>query len=163
MIMPPKTLPGALPPEEERGYHVPPRKTPGNDAGYLEILAQAVFQAGFSWEVVRNKWPNFQRAFEDFDVDKVAHYDADDVDRLLADEGIVRNGRKIEAVIDNARIMRDLIEEHGSFHAYLRSLDDLTYEQRSKRLSRQFKWLGRTGVFFFLWCVEEEVPAWEDR
>jgi 3-methyladenine DNA glycosylase Tag len=147
----------------ESGPHIPPRKKPDGDDGYFSVLTQAVFQAGFSWKVVKDKWPNFQQAFDNFSVDKVARYDDHDLERLLDDEGIVRNGQKIQATIDNAQTMRDLIAEHGSFHAYLRSLDDLTYEERSKTLSKRFKWLGRTGVFFFLWSVEEEVPAWEER
>ena len=150
-------------PEEARGYHVPPRKKPDNDAGYFEILVQAMFQAGFSWEVVRNKWPNFQRAFDGFDVNAVARYSFDDLERLLADDGIIRNGRKIEAVVRNAQVMQAIIEEHGSFHAYLRTLDGMPYATRRDALTKQFKWLGRTGVFFFLWCVEEDVPEWEDR
>jgi DNA-3-methyladenine glycosylase I len=147
----------------EQRYVVPPRKKPDDNAGYLAVLAQATFQAGFSWEVVRNKWPNFEKAFGGFDVDAVARYSPDDVDRLLADKGIVRNARKIEAVIENARTMRRLITEHGSFHAYLRTLDGLPYDKRSKALVKQFKWLGRTGVFFFLWCVAEDVPEWDER
>jgi 3-methyladenine DNA glycosylase Tag len=148
---------------EAHGYVIPPRKKPADDSGYLAVLAQATFQAGFSWEVVRNKWPNFVKAFDAFDVDTVARYSADDVDRLLADKGIVRNGRKIEAVIANAQAMRRLRGEHGSFHAYLRTLDGLPYEKRRKTLEKQFKWLGRTGTFFFLYCVDEDVPDWEDR
>lgn len=143
--------------------HIPPRRKPEDDNGYFEVLSQAVFQAGFSWEVVRNRWPEFRRAFDGFDIETVARYDVRDVDRLLADPGIVRNGRKIEAVIENARTMRRIIADYGSFEAYLRSLDDLPYHERSRTLARRFKWLGRTGVFFFLWCVDEEVPAWEDR
>ena len=127
------------------------------------MLTQAVFQAGFSWKVVRDKWPNFERAFDNFAIGKVANYDDRDLERLLMDEGVVRNGKKIEGTIHNARVMRDLIAEHGSFHAYLRSMDGLPYQARSKALSKQFKWLGRTGTFFFLWSVEEEVPAWEER
>ncbi len=127
------------------------------------MLAQVVFLAGFSWKVVRDKWPNFRRAFDHFDIDVVARYDLDDLERLLSDPGIVRNGRKIEAVIANARVMRRLIAEHGSFHAYLRTLDGLTYAKRRRALARQFKWLGRTGTFVFLWCVDEEVPDWENR
>lgn len=148
---------------EARGYIVPPRQKPSDDSGYLAVLAQATFQAGFSWEVVRNKWPNFVKAFDGFDVETVARYSPDDVDRLLADKGIIRNGRKIEAVIENARAVRRLAAEHGSFHAYLRTLDGLPYQKRRKALEKQFKWLGRTGVFFFLWCVEEDVPDWDDR
>jgi len=145
------------------GYYVPPRQKPETDDGYLEAMAQAIFQAGFSWEVVRAKWPNFRKAFDGFHVDTVAVYSPDDLDRLVADKGIVRNARKIEAVLENARTMRRLSREHGSFHAYLRSLDDLTYAKRRAALTKQFKWLGRTGVFVMLWCVDEEVPDWENR
>lgn len=152
------------PPEEERGKHIiPPRIKPDDDDGYFEKLTEAVFQAGFSWQVVRDKWPNFRRAFDGFDVDAVARYDARDIERLVSDPGIVRNGQKIEATIYNARVMRDLAADHGSFHAYLRSLDGLPYPARSKALAMQFKWLGRTGVFVFLFMVDEDVPAWEDR
>ncbi|MFQ5855361.1 MAG: DNA-3-methyladenine glycosylase I [Anaerolineae bacterium] len=144
-------------------YAIPPRQKPANDNGYFEQLTKAVFQAGFSWKVVNNKWPDFQRAFDGFDIDKVAAYDDRDMDRLLRDEGIVRNGRKIAATIENAREFQRIIDEHGSFHAYLRSTDDWSYAQRRKELAKRFKNFGPTGVFTFLWCVDEEVPDWEDR
>ncbi|MEJ2148285.1 MAG: DNA-3-methyladenine glycosylase I, partial [Chloroflexota bacterium] len=80
--------------------HIPPRKKPADDDGYFEVLTQAVFQAGFSWQVVRDKWANFRRAFDDFDFEAVARYDTRDIDRLVADAGIVRNARKIEATIE---------------------------------------------------------------
>jgi 3-methyladenine DNA glycosylase Tag len=145
------------------GYEIPPRQKPQDDNGYLEQMTKAIFQAGFSWKVVNNKWPNFQKAFDGFDIRKVAAYDERDVDRLLADEGIVRNGRKIAATIENANQLERLITEHGSIHAYLRSMDDWPYAQRRKEMSKRFKNLGPTGVFVFLWCVAEEVPDWEDR
>jgi len=144
-------------------YEIPPRVRPANDNGYLEQLTKAVFQAGFSWKVVADKWPYFQAAFDDFDVDRVAAYDVPDIERLLSDPGIIRNGRKIEATIYNARVMQRLRTQYGSFHAYLRSLDGLDYEARKKALTRQFRHLGRTGCFVFLWCVGEDVPSWEER
>jgi DNA-3-methyladenine glycosylase I len=144
-------------------YEIPPRKKPPDDSGYFEELTKAIFQAGFSWRVIRDKWSTFQRAFDRFDIATVAGYGEPDVERLLGDKGIVRNRRKIEATVHNARIAWELIEEHGSFHAYLRSLDALDYPGRREELSRRFKNLGPTGVFTFLWCVDEEVPAWEDR
>jgi 3-methyladenine DNA glycosylase Tag len=140
-----------------------PGERPASDDGYFEKLTHTVFQTGFSWKVIRNKWPNFQKAFDGFDIDAVAQYDERDVERLLSDEGIVRNGRKIQATIDNARIMQQLADEHGSFHAYLRSLDALSWLQRRKALSNTFKYFGPTGVYFFLWSVGEEVPPWEER
>ncbi len=141
----------------------PPREKPDNDEGYFELLTQAVFQAGFSWKVVRNKWPGLQKAFDGFSINKVAAYDERDVERLLADEGIVRNGRKIRATIENAQLMQRLIAEHGSFEAYLRTLDPLSWKERRKTLSKAFKNFGPTGVYFFLWSVGEEVPAWDKR
>jgi DNA-3-methyladenine glycosylase I len=140
-----------------------PGEKPANDNGYFEKLTQTVFQTGFNWKVVRNKWPSFQEAFDGFDIDTVAQYDDRDVERLLADEGIVRNARKIQGSIDNARIMQRLIAEHGSFHAYLRSLDNLSWKERRKALSETFRYFGPTGVYFFLWSVGEEVPPWEER
>ena len=89
--------------------------------------------------------------------------DERDVDRLLADEGIVRNGRKIRGTIENAQVMQQLIAEHGSFHAYLSTLDDLPWKKRRKTLSDAFRYFGPTGVYFLLWSVGEEVPPWEER
>lgn len=148
---------------ERPGFEIPARITPAGDNGYFEQITKAVFQAGFSWQVVNDKWPNFQQAFDGFDVDRVAAYGLEDMDRLLSDPGIVRNGRKIEATIANAVQIQAVRREFGSFLKYLRSLDDLPYREKQKALSKRFKNLGRTGVFVFLWCVNEEVPDWEDR
>ncbi len=142
---------------------IPERVRPAGDNGYFEQLTQAVFQAGFSWSVIRQKWPNFLAAFDAFDVDTVAAYDAPDMERLLADAGIVRNGRKIQATIANARAVQALCGQYGSFAGYLRSMDGWTYEKRRDALTRQFGGLGRTSCFVFLWCIDEDVPDWEER
>lgn len=142
---------------------IPDRVHPRDDNGYLEQLTKAIFQAGFSWTVIRQKWPNFLAAFDQFDVDTVAAYDAPDLERLLADAAIVRNGRKIQATIDNARTIQTLRGQHGSFAGYLRAMDGWSYERRRTALTGQFRGLGRTSCFVFLWCVDEETPAWEDR
>lgn len=146
----------------ETDDRIPPRAVPANDAGYFEKITQAVFQAGFSWEVIRQKWPNFQRLFAGFDVNAVANFTPEDVERLLEDPGIVRNGRKIEATVRNARVAQGLIAEHGSFHAYLRSMDGLDYAARAKRFSKQFKFMGPMGAYFFFWSVGEDVPPYEE-
>ena len=148
---------------ERPGFEIPPRITPTDDNGYFEQMTKAIFQAGFSWQVVNNKWPDFRQAFDAFDVDRVAAYGLEDVDRLLSDPGIVRNGRKIEATVANAIQFQATRREFGSFAGYLRSLDHLPYRERQEVLSKRFKNLGRTGVFVFLWCVNEEVPDWEER
>ena len=141
----------------------PPQNKPENDAGNLEEITKSVFRSGFSWQVIENKWPNFQKAFAGFDLDVIAAFDDDDLERLLTDTGIVRNGRKIEATIKNAHQMQTLRNEFGSFHAYLRSLDELDYQKKSKELHKQFSHLGKTGTYTFFWCVAEPVPDWEER
>ena len=146
----------------EYQYEVPPRAVPADNAGYLEKITQAVFQAGFSWQVIRNKWPGFQQAFHQFDVGEVAAFTPVDVERLLEDKGIVRNGRKIEATIKNARIFQELIASHGSFQAYLRTMDGQPYAQRSKQLCKQFKFMGPMGAYFFFWSVGEDVPEYHE-
>lgn len=89
------------------------------DAHFLSHMASAVFSSGFSWEVIQKKWPGFEKAFAKFEPKKVAAYGDDDVDRLLKDTGIVRNGAKIMATIENARFVVATAKEHGSFAKFL--------------------------------------------
>ena len=146
-----------------RALERPPKITPEGDDGYFEELTKAVFRAGFSWPVIREKRGGFVKSFDHFHLERVAAYGPDDLERLFEDRSIVRNRRKIVSTVDNARTMLDLIERHGSFHAYLRALDHLDYYSRVKVLTRPFAGLGRTSAFVFLHCVNEETPAWQDR
>ena len=142
---------------------IPPRVRPDGDSGYLEELTKTIFRVGFSWRVVREKWDAFRRAFDGFNLDRVAAYEAADIARLFNDPRIVRNRRKITGTVENARRMRELARQHGSFYSYLRSLDSLDYHQRVRVLTTHFYGLGRTGAFVFLHCVDEETPDWQDR
>ncbi|MBI4198663.1 MAG: DNA-3-methyladenine glycosylase I [Chloroflexi bacterium] len=145
------------------GHEIPQRQRPTSDDGYLEQMTRSIFESGFSWEVIRMKWPAFQEAFDGFQVHVVAAYTEGDLLRLLHNPDIVRNGRKINAAIQNARTMQQLASEHGSFFRYLRTLDGLTYAERRKLLTQQFKYLGPTGLFVLLWRVDEPVPDWDER
>src|SRR6188472_2727108 len=78
------------------------------EAELFERLTLEAFQSGLSWLTILRKRENFRRAFDDFDVERVAAYDDKDVERLLADAGIVRNRKKIDAAIANARAIREL-------------------------------------------------------
>ena len=140
-----------------------PRIRPEGDDGYFEELTKAIFQAGFRWQVVREKWPAFQQAFNGFNLEVVARFGQEDIDRLCNDASIVRNRRKILGAIDNAARMLKLVEEHGSFFRYLRSLDGLDYYETAAALTGQFVGLGRSGAFVFLYCIDEETPDWRDR
>ena len=143
-------------------YEIPPRKTPETDDEYFEQMTRAIFQAGFSWSVIRNKWGNFRQAFDEFNVAKVANYGLNDLERLASDKKIVRNRQKIAATVENAQLIVQLIDQHGSFKAFLDGLKG-DYYTRAAELRSHFKYLGRTGVFVFLYRVNEEVPSWEER
>ena len=81
----------------------------------LSAMAKALFQAGFVWRVINNKWEGFEAAFHGFDPERVANLSGTEVAALRRDERIVRNGQKIEAVVENARYLLDEAGEHGSF------------------------------------------------
>lgn len=83
-----------------------------DERGLFERIALEGFQAGLSWATVLRKRPAFRAAFADFDPDAVAAFDEGDVERLMADAGIIRNRQKIEATIGNARAVVAL-REHG--------------------------------------------------
>ncbi len=92
----------------------PQRLAETGDDRWLSAMAKCLFQAGFNWKVIEAKWQGFEEAFDGFDPRRVAHYNDEDLDRLLADKRIVRNGAKISAVIENAIFLKDLASEHGS-------------------------------------------------
>jgi DNA-3-methyladenine glycosylase I len=74
----------------------------------FERMSLEAFQSGLSWLIILRKRENFRHAFDGFDVEKIARYTDADVDRLMADQGIVRNRAKIEATIANARAAADV-------------------------------------------------------
>ncbi|TYL46236.1 DNA-3-methyladenine glycosylase I [Nocardioides sp. BGMRC 2183] len=83
------------------------------EAAYLERMTLEGFQSGLSWAIILAKRPGFRAAFAGFDADRIAAYDEGDVERLLTDPGIVRNRRKIEATLTNARATVALREDGG--------------------------------------------------
>jgi DNA-3-methyladenine glycosylase I len=92
-----------------------------DDHKMFEFLILEGAQAGLSWFTILQRRENYRRAFEDFDVEKVARFTARDVERLLQNDGIIRNRMKIESAISNARHFLEIQQEFGSFCAYLRS------------------------------------------
>jgi DNA-3-methyladenine glycosylase I len=84
-----------------------------DERGMFERISLEAFQSGLSWATILRKRPAFREAFADFDPDAVAAFTEADTERLMADAGIVRNRRKIEATITNARATVDLRNEEG--------------------------------------------------
>jgi DNA-3-methyladenine glycosylase I len=90
-----------------------------DDRVLFEFLILEGAQAGLSWNTILNKRENYRKAFDRFRPEKIARYGRQDVQRLLRNDGIVRNRLKIAAAIENAKRFQEVREEFGSFDAYL--------------------------------------------
>lgn len=151
-------------------YHDEEWGKPVHDDGkHFECLTLESAQAGLSWITILRKRENYRDAYANFDVVTVASFDEMDVERLMTNSGLVRNRRKIEASINNAKRFIEIQQEFGSFDAYIWSFVDNTVihnewastddipattelsHQVSKDLKRRgFKFLGPTTVYAHL-------------
>lgn len=151
------TAPREYPLDREPPDQVVPQSL--ND--YLEVMTKAVFQSGMSWKVVNGKWPGFQAGFQGFDVVAVAAMDESAIDTLAADAAIIRNRRKIAATVHNAQRLIELEEEYGGdIRNYLRSHAD--FYAALKDIRKQFKYMGDTGTYYWLYVLGEEVPDYAE-
>jgi DNA-3-methyladenine glycosylase I len=133
-------------PYHDHEYGFPVR----DDAVLFERLALEINQAGLSWLTVLKKREAFRRAFDGFDLGRVAAYGEAERARLLADAGIIRNRLKIDAVIENARRIRDLRDRHGSFAAWLDAHHPLSRDEWRKLFKKSFLFMGGEIVGEFL-------------
>ncbi|MFV9509949.1 DNA-3-methyladenine glycosylase I [Tepidibacillus sp. LV47] len=90
-----------------------------DDRKLFEFLILEGMQAGLSWMTILRKRENYRQAFDDFDPVKIKDYDEKKIEELLKNEGIIRNRKKIEAVIQNAKAFLQIQNEFGSFERYL--------------------------------------------
>ena len=84
----------------------------------------------------------------------------EDIEALAKNQRVIRNRRKLEALVGHARRIIDLFDEHGTFKNYLRSHDD--FDATVKELRKQFKFLGNMGCYHFMYVVGEDVPPHEE-
>ena len=143
----------------------------GDDRTLFEKLSLEGFMAGLSWLTILRKREHFRAAFANFEADAIATFGPSDVERLLADAGIVRHRGKIEAVINNARRCGEIREEFGSLAAYAWSFEPsasarpasldhetligVTFSPEAKAMSRDLKrrgwsFVGPTTVYSFM-------------
>ena len=131
---------------------------PSTDIEYFSNLTRCIFQAGLNWRMISNKWPSFEKAFENFDIEKIAKYGLKDQERLQKDTGIVRNKKKIMATIENAKEFANIKKEYGSFQKWLDSLDKTdNYKGVVKNLKSRFKHVGPSTANIFIWSVGEPI------
>lgn len=136
------------------------------DRKLFEMLILESFQAGLSWECVLNKQEAFREAFDGFDLEKVCNYDEEKMQALQNNPGIIRNRRKIQAAVDNARVFRRIQKEYGSFSKYLwhwtggkilyetgRSSSELSDAVSGDLKARGMKFVGTTIIYAYLQAV----------
>jgi DNA-3-methyladenine glycosylase I len=143
-----------------KALEAPAQIQPKQLSDYLEVMSKAAFQSGMSWSVVEKKWSGTREALSGFDPEVIAGFTPLDIDRLMTDTRLIRNRKKLEAIVHNAGQMLELEREHGSFKAYLESHGD--FEATVKDMRKRFKFLGELGAFYFLYVVGEPVPPYEE-
>lgn len=137
-----------------RKYHDTAYGFPISDDNELfERLILEINQAGLSWTTILNKQDNFKRAFDNFNIARVASYQEADRERLLNDAGIIRNRLKIEATIHNANVILSLQQEYGSFKNWLDKHHPRTKEEWVKLFKKTFKFTGGEIVNEFLMSI----------
>jgi DNA-3-methyladenine glycosylase I len=121
-----------------------------SDNELLERLVLEINQAGLSWITILKKADNFRKAYDKFEVGKVAKYGESDRARLLADTGIIRNRLKVNAAIVNAQKILELKKEFGSFKGWLDAHYPLTKDEWTKLFKKTFVFTGGEIVNEFL-------------
>ena len=136
-----------------------------DDQRLFEKICLESFQSGLSWRTILAKRENFRAAFHHFDYNKVARFTQRDINRLLKDEGIVRHRGKIEATINNAKRMQELVKQEGSLATFIwhyepdpkklakpqtasTSEESITLSKDLKKLG--WKFVGPTTVYAFM-------------
>ena len=137
-----------------------------HDNYLFEMLILESFQAGLSWECVLNKRENFRCALDSFNIDKIVRYNDEKINELMHNSMIIRNKLKIKAMIENARIYKNIQSEFGSFHKYLKTFTDdkiiYEYDRTTSDLSdkisndlkkRGMKFVGSTVIYSYLQAI----------
>ena len=102
--------------------HAPKQIKPKQLADYLEVMSKAAFQAGISWQVVETKWPGIKEAFDNFDPEKIAKYSGTKMANLLEDKRVIRNHLKLEAIVFNAHLFHQALEQRKTAEHFVVSL-----------------------------------------
>ena len=146
-------------PYHDREYGFPTR----DEDRLFERLVLEINQAGLSWLTVLRKRDAFRRAFDGFEVDRVAAYGGRERARLLADESIVRNRLKVEAAIENARRIAALRASHGGFARWLAANHPLDKAEWVKLFKRTFVFTGGEITGEFLTSIGYLPGAHDER
>lgn len=119
------------------------------DDRWLSVLSQCVFQSGFNWKVVANKWPRFEEVFCGFDISVITMWPDEFFEAMMQDKTIIRHFPKIRSVPENALFFHDLILDHGSVGNYFSKWQPEDYADNLKEFRRRSnRGGGLTGQIF---------------
>jgi 3-methyladenine DNA glycosylase Tag len=120
-----------------------------SDAELLSVMSKRVFQSGFVWRVVENKWPAYEKAFFDFEPTKVLMLSPEQIQQRASDATLIRHQKKTQAIVDNAYMIQSLTKQHGCFAEFIANwpTDDIVglWQILKKQGSRLG---GNTGPYF---------------
>jgi 3-methyladenine DNA glycosylase Tag len=129
---------------------------PADDRRYLEQLIKAIFAAGLNWQVVQSHWAALGEVFHGFDPAAMAAMTERDIDRAAQNPHVIRNRRKISESVESAAAANEVIAEHRSFDAFLRSFG--SPEEEIADLRDRFPGLGDFSAWWFMQSVGLPVP-----
>jgi len=127
-----------------------PGKKPKSDQEYFEILCLCILQAGLNWGVVRKNWQKYRKGFYNFNMSRLAKAEPKE---LMKQPNAIRNLKKIEGIIYNAKEFQKIKKEYGSFSNFLRSLRQMKDEEVIESLVERFKHVGEYTAEYYLHSV----------
>jgi DNA-3-methyladenine glycosylase I len=127
-----------------------PGKRPRSDQEYFEILCLCLLQAGLSWGSIRKHWENYKEGFCGFHIRRLAEARADEV---LKRPHVIKNRKKVEAIIHNAKEFQKIKKENGSFSLFLKRFKQIEDGPLIAVLTKQFKHIGTYTAKYYLHSV----------
>lgn len=127
-----------------------PGKKPKSDQEYFEILCLCILQAGLSWGIVRKNWQKYRKGFFNFNINRLAKVQPK---ALMENPNVIKNPKKIEGIVYNAKEFQKIKKEYGSFFNFLKSLKQMKKNEVSKILMKRLKYVGEYTAEFYPHCV----------
>ncbi len=135
-------------PKEEEGV-CKPGIPPEIDSEYFEILCLCVLQAGLNWRYIRDKWREIRKSFYGFNPKILSKISVEE----LLEKALIKNRRKVEAIIDNARRFLEIQRKYGSFRSYIEELIKIEDQEAIEVIAKQFSHIGEYSAEYFLHSV----------
>jgi DNA-3-methyladenine glycosylase I len=135
---------------------------PNTDDELFERMAMQIFQAGLNWKMILKKRPYFNKAFDKFNITRVRKYSDPEFKKLINNEKIIRNKQKISAVIHNAKVVKDIQDEYGSFLKFINDLP-IKLPQIQSIMRKKFKFMGPEITRMFIFNIGKLNPPHEKQ